>query len=114
MLSFNSRIINFNHRVIWNVRSSANLTLYLIPPDKPDEHDDTTKIPFEDSVGDNYPKRIKKVGGYTIKLKNTTKTPYTTLVSKSETLKVGANYQFLIQYDDDAEDTLIVVSISLK
>ena len=96
------------------MQSSVHLTLYLIPPDKPDEHEDAIKIQLEDPVGDTFPKKVKHVGDYTIKLKN----EKNVLFNQSDIeLKVGANYQFLMQYDEDVDSVsskLIMVSISLK
>ena len=83
------------------------MTFYLIPNGKDDDHEDVLNVQlnnFETHVGDNYPERVKDVGDYTMKLKD--QDGNVVLNMTDLTLKIGANYQFLLQYDDDGTDPL--------
>ena len=85
-------------RVIWNVKSAENLTFYLIPDGKGDDHEDVFKITMNSQLGDSNPEKIKHVGEHTLKVKDDNGNE---LLNKTGfSLKFGASYEFLIQGED--------------
>ena len=98
-------------RLIWNVKSSENATIYIVPNGKDDGDDDVLTFPLHEIgsavdnwfLGDNFPEKVKDVGDYKIKLKTDSGT---VLVEEATpTLKVGGNYQFVIQYDENEDSS---------
>ena len=103
------------HRFIWN--TSKNLTLYLVPKGKSDTDEDVKKVEIGSSniIGDSNPEKVEEIGEYTLKVKDPAEN--TVLTSKDITLKLGASYEFLVQWNDQEGDNnlsssqLITVSV---
>ena len=103
-------------RFIWN--TSKNLTLYLVPKGKSDTDEDVKKVEIGNfnRIGDSNPEKVEEVGDYTLKVKDPAAN-HTVLTSKDVTLKLGASYEFLVQWNDQegenslSSSQLITVSV---
>ena len=100
-------------RLIWNVKSTKNLTFYLIPDGKDESHENVFKIPMNEQLGDSNPEKIKDVGDHTLKVKDDEGRDL--LNQPGFKLKLGASYEFLVQVEDVEDGTdLITVKTSCK
>ena len=64
------------------------------------------KVEIGNSIGDSNPEKVEEVGDYTLKVKDPAANN-TVLTSKDVTLKLGASYEFLVQWNDqEGENTL--------
>ena len=103
------------HRFIWN--TSKNLTLYLVPKGKSDTDEDVKKVEIGNlnRIGDSNPEKVEEIGEYTLKVKDPEEDAV--LTSKDITLKLGASYEFLVQWNDQegqnglSSSQLITVSV---
>ena len=59
------------------------------------------KVEIGNSIGDSNPEKVEEVGDYTLKVKDPAAN-HTVLTSKDVTLKLGASYEFLVQWNDEA------------
>ena len=76
------------------------MTLYLVPKGKSDTDEDVKKVEIGDfnRIGDSNPEKVEEIGEYTLKVKDPTDDAV--LTSKDVTLKLGASYEFLVQWND--------------
>ena len=104
------------HRFIWN--TSKNFTLYLVPKGKSDTDEDVKKVEIGNlnRIGDSNPEKVEEIGDYTLKVEDPVDDAL--LISKDITLKLGASYEFLVQWNDQegennlSSSQLITVSVS--
>ena len=99
--------IGFNQfRAVWNVKSTKNLTLYLVPKGKDDDHEDVMKIKLNPQLGDSNPEKLDNVGEFELKIKDENDE---IVIEETPTvfydLKLGASYEFLVQYDDPDDNS---------
>ena len=93
------------------------MTLYLVPKGKSDTDEDVKKVEIGSSnrIGDSYPEKVEEIGDYTLKVKDPAENAV--LTSKDITLKLGASYEFLVQWNDQegennlSSSQLITVSV---
>ena len=74
-----------------------------MPKGKSDADEDVKKVEIGSSnrIGDSNPEKVEEVGDYTLKVKDPAAN-HTVLTSKDVTLKLGASYEFLVQWNDEA------------
>ena len=78
----------------------------MVPEGKSDNDEDVMKVEIGNSIGDSNPEKVEEVGDYTLKVKDPAANN-TVLTSKDVTLKLGASYEFLVQWNDqEGENTL--------
>ena len=77
------------------------MTLYLVPEGKSDTDEDVKKVEIGSSnrIGDSNPEKVDEIGDYTLKVKDPSAED-AVLTSKDVTLKLGASYEFLVQWND--------------
>ena len=93
------------------------MTLCLVPKGKSDTDEDVKKVEIGNlnRIGDSNPEKVEEIGEYTLKVKDPEEDAV--LTSKDVTLKLGASYEFLVQWNDQegennlSSSQLITVSV---
>ena len=88
-----------------------------MPKGKSDTDEDVKKVEIGNlnRIGDSNPEKVEEIGEYTLKVKDPAKDAL--LTSKDITLKLGASYEFLVQWNDQegennlSSSQLITVSV---
>ena len=88
-----------------------------MPKGKSDTDEDVKKVEIgiSNRIGDSNPEKVEEIGDYTLKVKDTAENAV--LTSKDITLKLGASYEFLVQWNDKegennlSSSQLITVSV---
>ena len=88
-----------------------------MPKGKSDTDEDVKKVEIGhlNRIGDSNPEKVEEIGEYTLKVKDPVKDAL--LTSKDITLKLGASYEFLVQWNDQegqnglSSSQLITVSV---
>ena len=104
------KIIFFTYifRAIWNVRSTKNWQLLMIPDGKGEGDDDVTTIWFNSQLNDSIPEKVKDIGKYTFRVQDEDGS----VKSETEqTLRLGASYEFLFQFDESNENSRDFVTV---
>ena len=72
-----------------------------MPKGKSDTDEDVKKVEIGSSnrIGDSNPEKVDEIGDYTLKVKDPAAED-AVLTSKDITLKLGASYEFLVQWND--------------
>ena len=98
------------------------MKLLLIPENKDDSHEDVTVVLLDASgsdeltnFGDSVPTKVKDIGDFTFKVKYEDEDGEDVELTDLRTvnkLRLGASYEYLLQYneDDDSENQNIMVS----
>ena len=99
-------------RAIWNVKSSKTLELLIVPEGRKDDHDDVTRISLESldpdnpnkliKLGDSVPQKVKDIGEFTFKIIDENGDELSVMTTKNN-LRLGASYEYLLQYDENDE-----------
>ena len=84
----------------------------MIPEGREDEHDDVTRIPLESldpddsdkliKLGDSVPQKVKDIGEFTFKIIDEHGDELSGMTTKNN-LRLGASYEYLLQYDENDE-----------
>ena len=84
----------------------------MIPEGREDEHDDVTRIPLESldfdnsdkliKLGDSVPQKGKDIGEFTFKIIDENGDELFGMTTKNN-LRLGASYEYLLQYDENDE-----------
>ena len=80
----------------------------MIPEGKDEDDDDVTTILFNSQLNDSIPEKVKDIGKYTFRVKD--ENGY--VKSETEqTLRLGASYEFLFQYDEWHENSRDFITV---
>ena len=90
----------------------------MVPKGKSDTDEDVKKVEIGNlnRIGDSNPEKVEEIGDYTLKVEDPVDDAL--LISKDITLKLGASYEFLVQWNDQegennlSSSQLITVSVS--
>ena len=84
----------------------------MIPEGREDEHDDVTRISLESldpdnsdkliKLGDSVPQKVKDIGEFTFKIIDEHGDELSGMTTKNN-LRLGASYEYLLQYDENDE-----------
>ena len=92
----------------------------MIPEGREDDHEDVTRIPLASSdpdntdelikLNDSVPMKVKDIGEFTFKVIDESKNEVYVLTTKN-TLRLGASYEYLLQYDETDESNTQNISV---
>ena len=78
----------------------------MVPKGKDDGHEDVMKIKLNPQLGDSNPEKLDNVGEFELKIKDENDE---SVIEETPTvfydLKLGASYEFLVQYDDPDDNS---------
>ena len=94
------------------MKSSKTLELLIVPEGRKDDHDDVTRISLESldpdnpnkliKLGDSVPQKVKDIGEFTFKIIDENGDELSVMTTKNN-LRLGASYEYLLQYDENDE-----------